>query len=186
MFSNNFKIAVRNFSRNKIYSFINVFGLSIGLACCILILLFVKNELSYDSFHKNADSIFRISLFENYAKDEQHFNAITPARIGLALKDYYPEIENEVRLSLMPGQVKFGEKSFPEQYELADPDFFKLFNFPLTEGNPNDVLSNPNSVVITESYAKKYFGNADPLGKTISITLDDKAKNFIISGIAKD
>ncbi|HKI77109.1 MAG TPA: ABC transporter permease [Ignavibacteriaceae bacterium] len=186
MLKNYFKIAIRNLLRNKVYSFINIFGLSIGIACSILIMLFVKNELSYDSFHKNADNIYRISLFENYAKDEQHFNSITPARIGPALKENFPEVKNAIRYSDMQGQVKYGSKSFPEKYNLADPDFFRMFSFPLIKGKPNDALSSPNSVVLTESMARKYFGDNDAMGKTISINLDDKAEDFIVSGIAKD
>jgi putative ABC transport system permease protein len=186
MFRNYLKITLRNLKRHKIFSFINIFGLSIGLACSVLILLFVKNELSYDSFHKNADRIYRLSLFENYAKDNQHFNSITPGVLGPMLKSYYPEIENSVRISLMAGKITYGSKSFSEQYELVDPEFFKMFNFPLVKGSPSDVLKDPNSVVITESYAKKYFGDADPIGKTINIQLDNKNENFLVTGIAKD
>ena len=186
MFKNYLKITVRNLRRHKIFSFINIFGLSVGLACSVLILLFVHNELSYDTFHKNADRIYRLSLFENYAKDNQHFNSITPGVLGPMLKSYYPEIENSVRISLMAGKITYGSKSFSEQYELVDPEFFKMFNFPLVKGSPSDVLKDPNSVVITESYAKKYFGDADPIGKTINIQLDNKNENFLVTGIAKD
>ena len=125
MFKNYLKITLRSLKRHKIFSFINIFGLSVGLACSMLILLFVHNELSYDSFHKNADRIYRLSLFENYAKDNQHFNSITPGVIGPMLKSYYPQIENAVRISLMAGKVTYGSKSFSEQYELVDPDFFE-------------------------------------------------------------
>ncbi|MGA7838495.1 MAG: ABC transporter permease, partial [Ignavibacteriaceae bacterium] len=149
MLNNYFKIAIRNLLRNKVYSFINIFGLSIGIACSILIMLFVKNELSYDSFHKSADNIYRISLFENYAKDEQHFNSITPARIGPALKENFPGVKNAIRYSDMQGQVRYGSKSFPEKYNLADPNFFRMFSFPLIKGDPDDALSSPNSVVLT-------------------------------------
>ncbi len=186
MLNNYFKIAVRNLLRNRTYSFINIFGLSIGLACCVLILLFVKSELSYDSFHKNADNIYRISLFENYAKDDQHFNSITPGVLGPLLKSYYPEIENSVRISQMPGKVTIGSETFVEKYKLVDPDIFKMFNFPLIRGNSNNALNDPNSVVITESYAKKYFGNSDPMGKTITIQVADKNEDFLVTGVAKD
>jgi putative ABC transport system permease protein len=186
MINSYLKVTIRNLVRNKVYSFINIFGLSIGLACSILIILFVKSELSYDSFHKNADNIFRVSLFENYAKDEQHFNSITPARFGPELKSYYPEVENYVRVSKFPGIVKIDSKTFPEECSLVDNNFFQLFNFPLVSGKPGDVLKSPNSVVLTESYANKYFGKSDPLGRTIRLTIDDKTEDFIVSGIAKD
>lgn len=186
MIYNYIKIAFRNIIRNKVYSFINIFGLSIGLACSILIILFVKNEISYDSFHKNADSIFRLSLFENYSKDDQHFNSITPARFGPELKSYYPEIENYVRVSKFPGIVKFDSKTFAEDCSLADAKFFQLFNFPLISGKPGEVLKNPNSVVLSESYAKKYFGTGNPLGKTLTLTIAGKTEDFIVSGIAVD
>ena len=186
MLKNYLKITLRNLRRHKIFSFINIFGLSVGLACSVLILLFVKSELSYDSFHKNADRIYRLSLFENYAKDNQHFNSITPGVLGPLLKSYYPEIENTVRITLEQGKVIYGTKTFVENYELVDPAFFKIFNFPLLKGNPDNVLNDPNSVVIAESYAEKYFGNSDPIGKTISIQLDNKKEDFIVTGVAKD
>ncbi|HKI79055.1 MAG TPA: ABC transporter permease [Ignavibacteriaceae bacterium] len=186
MIFNYLKIAFRNLNRNKVYSFINIFGLSIGLACCILIILFVKNEVSYDSFHNNSDNIFRLSLFENYAKDEQHFNSITPARFGPELKSYYPEVENYVRVSKFPGIVKIGSKTFAEDCSFADTNFFQLFNFPLSTGRPAEVLKSLNSVVITDSYAEKFFGDSNPIGKRITIKIDNKSEDFIVSGIAKN
>ncbi len=186
MLKNYLKITLRNLRRHKIFSFINIFGLSIGLTCSVLILLFVNNELSYDSFHKNADRIYRLSLFENYAKDNQHFNSITPGVLGPVLKSYYPEIEKTVRISLMSGKVKYGSKTFPENYELVDPDFFEMFSFPLIKGNPSSVLKDPNSVVITKSYAEKYFGKDNPIGRTLTIQLDNKNENFLVTGVAKD
>ena len=186
MLKNYLKITLRNLRRHKVFSFINIFGLSVSLACSVLILLFVKNEFSYDSFHKNADRIYRISLFENYAKDDQHFNSITPSVLGPLLKSYYPEIENSVRISQFSGKVTSGSKTFIEKYELVDPEFFKMFNFPLLQENSSNVLNDPNSAVITESYAKKYFGNNEPVGKTISIQLDNKSEDFLITGIAQD
>lgn len=186
MLKNYLKTTLRNLRRHKTFSFINIFGLSVGLACSILILLFVHNELSYDSFHKNADRIYRLSLFENYAKDNQHFNSITPGVLAPELKSYYPEVEDAARISLMSGKVTYGARSFQEDYDLVDPDFFKIFSFPLVKGNPSSVLNNPNSVVITKSYAEKYFGNTDPIGKTIAIQLDKKTENFIVSGVAED
>ncbi len=186
MLKNYLKITLRNLRRHKVFSFINIFGLSISLACSVLILLFVRNELSYDSFHKNADRIYRISLFENYAKDDQHFNSITPSVFGPLLKSYYPEIENSVRISQFSGKVTSGSKTFIEKYELVDPESFKFFNFPLLKENSGNLLNDPNSAVITESYAKKYFGNNEPVGKTISIQLDNKSEDFLITDIAKD
>ncbi len=186
MFKNYLKITLRNLRRYKIFSFINIFGLSVGLACSVLILLFVHNELSYDSFHKNADRIYRLSLFENYAKDNQHFNSITPGVLGPVLKSYYPEIEKTVRISLMSGKVKYESKTFSENYELVDPDFFEMFSFPLIKGNLSSVLKDPNSVVITKSYAEKYFGKDNPIGKTLTIQLDNKNENFLVTGVAKD
>jgi len=186
MLKNYLKITLRNLKRHKIFSFINIFGLSVGLAFSLLILLFVRNELNYDSFHKNADRIYRISLFENYAKDDQHFNSITPGVLGPLLESYYPEIKNCIRISREQGKVKYGSKTFMEKYNLADPGFFKMFSFPLLKGNPGNVLSNPNSVVLTKSYAEKYFGNSDAIGKTISIQLNDKYEDFLVTGIAKD
>ena len=186
MLKNYIKIAFRNIIKNKVYSFINIFGLAIGLACCLIIMMFVKNELSYDSFHKNADSIYRAALYENYGKDETHFNTITPAQLGPTLKEQIPEVKNTIRISVDHGLVKVDNKSFSEKYHLVDNKFFSLFNFPLLDGNPNEVLENPNSVVLSETYAKKFFGNQNAIGKVISITLYDTLENFTVTGIAKD
>ncbi len=186
MFKSYLKIAIRNIFKNKIYSFINVFGLAIGLACCLIIMMFVENELSYDNFHKNADNIYRTALYENYGQDDKHFNSITPAQLGPTLKEQIPEVKNTIRISVNHGIVKVNNKSFPEKYHLVDSKFFSLFNFPLVAGNPKEVLVNPNSIVLSESYAKKYFGNQNAIGKIISITLFDTLENFTVTGIAKD
>ena len=124
MFKNYIKVALRNLFKYKIYSFINIFGLAAGIGCCILMLLFVKNEFSYDSFHRNADNIFRISLFENYAKDQQFFNSVTPAKLGPAVTDAIPEIKNYVRVSVQENTIKGNEKSFSERFHLVDNSFF--------------------------------------------------------------
>ncbi len=186
MLKNYFKVAIRTLLKNKAYSFINIFGLSIGIALSLIIMLFVKSELSYDNFHTNSDSIYRAALYENYGEDEKHFNTITPALLGPELQNKIPEIINSIRISKLNGLVKTGDKSFPEYYHLVDPKFFELFNFPLISGNPKEVLSNPNSVVLTKSYSEKYFGNENAVGKTLQISLNDTTENFTVTGIASD
>ena len=170
MFKNYFKIAVRNLKKQKGYAFINITGLAIGMACCILILLWVQDELSYDRFHDNLDSIYRI-VCERQTENSMYRFAVTPAPIAAAFKKDFPEIEKATMLGFHGGfNVKYDNEIFREsRYRFVDTDFFDIFSFPLLRGNPQTVFSNPYSVVITEAMAKKYFNDEDPIGKTLII-----------------
>ena len=188
MFKNFLKIAYRNIIRNKWHSFIIISGLSIGMVCCIMIMLWVMDEINYDSFHTNADNIYRITT-EIEIRDQVAHNARTPARIGPYLKETYPEVVNYARFYHNSGndgswRVRYEDKSFTEYNSgFAEPEFFEVFTFPLIAGDPKTALADPYSIVLTETTAKKYFGDEDPLGKTL--VLDDTF-NFIVTGIMKD
>ncbi|NIO48659.1 MAG: FtsX-like permease family protein [Candidatus Aminicenantes bacterium] len=185
MFWNYLKVTWRNIKRYKGYSFINIIGLAVGLACCILILLWVQDELSYDRFHSKADDLYRAVKEYHKTEPATHYWPVS-APLAPALKENYPEIIKAARFThLRRGQlVKYGEKSLLEtQICLTDPDFFEMFTFPLLQGDPASVLSNPNSLVISEEMATKYFGSENPLGKTLNI---NNEYDFTVTGIMKN
>ncbi len=189
MFRNYLRIAIRNLSRNKVSSVINVGGLAIGLACVMLIGMYVKDELSYDRFFKDAGSIYRVNTHEKNGNDE--FTAgHTPPPAGLALVNNIPEIESYTRI-YKPGDeivhyVNNGQKkSLTEKSVLSvDSNFLQFFSYPLVEGNKASCLGGPNSVVLTERAAKKYFGNAHAVGK--NLLFDEYSAPFTVTAVLKD
>jgi putative ABC transport system permease protein len=177
LFSNYFRIGLRKIKRQKIYSLINITGLAMGLACCAVIILYVKNELSYDSFHKDADRIFRVAVHRINIIGEFRFVS-TPAPLGPELIRSYPQVEQAVKV-VPPYEnashvlVVQGEKRFFEnRIWFADKDIFQLFHMPFIQGNPQTALTHPNMVVITEGMANKYFGEEPALGQTLQIEID--------------
>ncbi len=185
MIKNYFKIAFRNLWKNKVFSFINIMGLTVGMTACFLIFLYVKFELSYDSFHTKADHIYR--LVSDIKTPTEVLHASGPAwAVAPNAKDEFPEIESFVRIAtddnvlIKKGNIKFEETNAA----WADSAFFKVFDFKLLKGNPNTALKEPFSVVFTETAAKKYFGNSDPIGQTLLITGDKLPAK--VTGIMKD
>jgi putative ABC transport system permease protein len=184
MFRNFFLIALRNMNRNKFFSAVNIFGLAIGLACCFLILLHIKDELSYDKFHDKKDQIYRMAV-HRYYPDTQVDYAVTPQSLGHAMQQEIPEIKGMVRLLSGRGElpVTYQEKTFNERrFMAADSNFFDFFSIPLLKGNPEKALRNPRELILTESTARKYFGDEDPIGKTLSTPQGE----FPVVGICKD
>ncbi|MBD0260540.1 MAG: ABC transporter permease, partial [Cytophagales bacterium] len=184
MFKNYFTVAVRNLQRHKGYSLINILGLAIGLACCITIFLFVRDELRYDTFHANADRIYRIQ--NNTSSDgHQRRMASTPPAFGTTMKQVFPEIQQSVRLfNLWQQLVTYEDKKYLEKgFVLADSTIFDVFSLPLALGNPREALSGPNSLVISESLARKYFGNENPLNKELTLGGSTKMR---ITGVLKE
>jgi putative ABC transport system permease protein len=184
MFKNYFIVAVRNLQRHKGYSLINILGLAIGLACCITIFLFVRDELRYDTFHANADRIYRIQ--NNTSSDgHQRQMASTPPAFGPTLKQVFPEVQQSVRLfDLRQQLVTYEDKKYFEKgFLLADSTIFDVFTLPLALGNPREALSGPNSLVISESVARKYFGNQNPLNKELTLGGTIKMR---ITGVLKE
>ena len=174
MFKNYIKTTLRNISRNKLYSFLNIAGLAIGIACCILILLYVQDELSFDRFHDNADNIYRVEPTFTL-KDRIMLIATCAHAQASMLQERYPEIENYVRFTNYgsPKIVRFEQNIFTEEKFLwVDQSIFELFSFNLIKGNVKDALIKPNSIVITVEMAKKYFGEQDPLGKNLELNGD--------------
>jgi putative ABC transport system permease protein len=178
MIRNYFKIAFRTLLRDKSYAFINITGLALGLAACIVIFLVVQNELSYDHFHKKADRIYRVTI---HGKD---YNPSVSFAIAPAFKNDFPEAEVSQYFYQQNGYVKVGEQKYNEKgYAFADNNFPRLFDFIWLAGNPNTALKEPNTVVLTESQAKKYFRDDDAIGKTIRL---DNQHDLRITGIIKD
>ncbi|NND70855.1 MAG: FtsX-like permease family protein [Rhodothermales bacterium] len=179
-------IALRNLRRHWGYAAINVFGLAIGLAACILIAMFVASEFSFDRFHDNSDRLYRAWVFEDYGEDEQFLNTTTPLPLGPVLADTYPEIESYVRVDKRPTMVESGTDIIPQVVHVVDPNFFDVFSFPLASGSQENVLSTVTNAVLTQSSALKYFGDEDAIGKTISLQNGDQFEQFTVAGIAHD
>ena len=154
----NFKIAWRNIWKNKVFSSVNIAGLAISMACCLIISVYVWNELSYDSFHKNLPGIYRITEKQNQA-GTLYDVAVTPGPLAPALKKDFPEIQNTVRFGNWGGALKNGVNTFEENgILLTENSVFSIFNFPLLKGNPATALLSPDEIIITEKTAVKYFG----------------------------
>ena len=184
MLFNYFKLAFRNISRQKFYATINVLGLAIGLAICLLILLFVKDELSYDKHHSKADRIYRWNMVWGLKNGGTEF-PIGPYRLQPAAKTDFPELEYMVRFSPTYGSlVEYGDKSYQEeQMFFADKDAFEVFDIHLMNGDKKTALAEPFTMVLSETLAKKYFGGEDPIGKTLTMDEDNEVE---ITGVFKD
>jgi putative ABC transport system permease protein len=187
MFRNYFKVASRNIVRRKPYSAINILGLAIGLACCIWISLYVVNDVTYDTFHSNLNSIYRMKRI-NYEPDGsvENQNWHFPPIMREQLSEYFPEMELHTRYNTGYGVVHYQNKRFPEYIGMADAPFFQIFTFPLISGDPQTVLVRDEAIVITQSAATRYFGEADPIGKILTIARGNTQKDFIVTGVAQD
>src|SRR5579862_1333493 len=183
MIKNFFKIALRNLWRSKGFSIINIFGLAIGMASAIAILLVIQNEMSYDLFHKNKDVLYEAYDREVFDADLHSWNT-TPKILAPTLKQDYPEIENTTRVNWGNSFLfTLGEKHLTAEGTCVDPAFLTMFSFPLEAGNVNSALSGIYSITLTESFAKRLFGNEDPMGKTIKL---DNRDNFTVKAVMKD
>jgi putative ABC transport system permease protein len=185
MLKNYFKIALRNLQRNKVYSFINIAGLSLGLACAMLIILYVKDEVSFDRFHHNVNHIYRI-VSTDYFQGKEHKDGNTGYLQGPRFIQNVPGIETFVRVQQGTEDIKSGTEVQSQELLYADSSFFKVFTFPLIHGNPNTCLKEPHSVVISEKEAKKRFGTTDALGKIILIKTDSAFTPYSVSAVAKN
>ena len=183
MLSNYFRTALRNLLKYKFYMFINILGLAIGLTCFLFILVYVNDELSFDEFHEKGDQIYRVNFLGRIFDQEMDLPQ-TGDPYGPFMMDNFPEVINQVRLQNRGGYlVKYGDRSYKEEdVIIADSTFFEVFTFPLLEGDPKTVLTKPNTMVITPEIAKKYFGEENPVGKTLKISNRD---DFLVTGVMK-
>lgn len=185
MFKNYFKVAWRSIRKNKLFSAINILGLSIGMALCFIILLFVQDELSYDRFYKNADNVARV-IFKANTNGGKISESSIMAPVAQTMKRDFPEVQDATRI-MQPGSGKIfcQEKVFKnERIAFADSNFFSLFNSFFIEGNEKTALLQPHTVVITKSTAEKYFGKESAIGKTIA--LDRPNETYNITGVMED
>lgn len=186
MLKNYFKIAIRSLIRQKVFSVINVCGLALGIACCVLIMLFVEHELSFDRFHHNKERLYRAVEVEYEPNGARNALAFQPLPMGPALEAEYAEVEHAVRLFTGGGTVTYGEQIFGEDFVYTDPAFLTIFDFPLQKGDPNSALANPSSVVITRRIAEKYFGDKNPIGEQMHIRTWRTEVDLVVSGVAED
>lgn len=184
MFRNYFKIALRSLWKNRTSSAINIFGLTIGLSCCLLIGLYIQHELSYDRFQKKGDRIVRVIM--EYGKGaNSHKGDFTSTKVAPVFKRTFAEVESAVRMEMRSRIVKYGETQINEKkFYFADSTFFEIFSFRLLRGDARKVLEAPKTVVLSESTAKRYFGNDDPVGKTLKLGID--GVDFTVTGVAED
>jgi putative ABC transport system permease protein len=186
MLKNYIKIAFRNLKRYKGYSLINIAGLATGIACCLLILLLVRDDLRFDRFHEHKSQIYRVIVQEpgRFYMGLDYF-AVTPAPLASALKEEYPEViaatkiyqSNDVIMSTKD------KRFYEDGFLWADDRFFDIFTFPFLRGDPSKALSEPYSMVISERMAHKYFGDEDPIGKIMALS---NRYDFTVAGIMKD
>ena len=188
MFKNNLKTALRNLTKRKGYSFLHIFGLAIGITCCLLIFQYVAYEKSYDRFQPKSDQIVRIRLDE-YQKGKLAWQSATsyPA-IAPTMKKDFPEVENYCRLIdadlLLSNEQKHIKFSETKGY-FADASVLSMFQVQLVKGNPKEALTGPDKIILSETMAKKYFGNDDPIGKTLTVR-DNRIYNYEVTGVFKD
>ncbi len=187
MFQNYFNTALRSLLRNKLFSLINVAGLSLGLACCMLIILYTKDEVSFDRFHANSDRLYRItSVFKTSNEPDVHRGGFTSISASETFRREVPEIEAVIRLQGTGQLMQKGNEVINEPMGLfVDDNFFSVFSFSLLAGNPQTALRGPNSVVLTEELAQKYFGSNDAVGKELLINYEQKFQRFTVTGIVE-
>jgi putative ABC transport system permease protein len=190
MLLNYFRIALRHLFKNRIFSAINLFGLTLGFLCFTLLSLYVYDELSFDSFHQDADRIYRVIDHEQDEDGSVRDVMMTNARIGPASLEQLPEVEDFTRM-FATGRITVGNEPAARDYEVTrtgDPNFFMMFNFPFVEGDPATALKQPDGILLSEQHAKKFFGEGPYLGKRLwsSLERDDKPFDLIVTGVFKN
>jgi putative ABC transport system permease protein len=191
MLKNYFKIAWRNLAKQKALSFISLSGLSIGIACFSLFMLYAANEFSYDGFHKNADHLYRVYTWDETAQGISPFDTkgkiFTPFPLGPAMKRELPDVENYTRyIQQYEFFIKAGNEGRRENIAFADVSFFSVFSFRLKYGDPATALKSLNSIVLTEDAAKRIFGKTEVIGQILQVKQEDKFEPFVITAVAEN
>jgi len=178
------KLFFRNAVRNRTFTILNLLGLAIGMSAFIIIMLWVSNELSYDSYNKNADRIYRMKMYFRFNGVER-VGTQCPSSLAQALRIDYPEVENAVRFRDYGGSIiKAGNNVFNESGIIyADSTLFDIFTIPVIKGDPQTALSAPHTVAISESMAKKYFGNDEPVNKILKF---DNRDDYLVTAVFQD
>jgi putative ABC transport system permease protein len=187
MFTNYLKVAGRNLLRHKLYSAINVFGLSLGVGGCILVLLFIRYEWSYDSFYKNRDSLFQLLVKTKQPNGEWAIAGVAPPSFAAGLKAEFPEIRYAARFISRGARIRKNGEIFQDVITFTEPEIFSTFDIEFLKGNAATALRNPNEVVVTEEMAKKYFGDEDPMGKALTMQnwRFSQWEDFTVVGVVK-
>ncbi len=190
MFRNYLTIALRTLRKHKGYTFINISGLAVGMACCLLIFMLVRHEWSYDRFHANADHLYRTCIEYFYADGTQNFQNMMFPEFTPALAAEFPAIEHATRVVKGTTDFEVGNETFRQDAIEVDAPFFQMFSYPLHAGDPATVLADPSGMVITEETAQAFFGltegnYGEALGETVSITRDGTTYDFTITGVAE-
>jgi putative ABC transport system permease protein len=196
MFRNYLTVAFRNLTRHKLYSFINIAGLTVGLTCAIFIILFVRDQLSYDRWIPGTENLYRVEVTFNFPGKPGKLSARTPFPATQAMLDQIPEVQARTRLARRSTTILIGNRQFPESIDIVDPNFLQTIRLPLVAGDPATVFAKPESAVISETAARKYFGDQPAVGKTIVTSgqkCDDTYQNcqtqqqaLIVTGILRD
>ncbi len=185
MFKNYLKTAFRFLAKNKAFSFINVVGLTLGLTCCFLITLYIKNELSYDKFETNGKRLARVIMQYSFSGSESNEGNYTSVRVAAVFPGTFSEVESAIKMTEYARVVRYNDKLFEEKkFMYADSNFFSIFSFKLLQGDIHNVLATPYDVVLTQSTAKKYFGNDNAINKTLRVGNDSNL--YRVTGIMQD
>jgi putative ABC transport system permease protein len=183
----NLKVAVRVLRREKLNTFLNILGLSIGIICFVLIGLYAWQELTYDQFHTKKDRMYRVWLYENYGDDREFFNTVTPLRFEKLLEDEFPEVQTSVQVIARQVEVvRSNDDRINESLIIVSPEFFEVFDFELIHGSLDRPFQQDYQVVISRDYAKKYFGEKDPVGESLEVQIGALLKTFTVSAVMEN
>ncbi len=186
MTRNNFKIAARVLWRDKFNTLLNIAGLAIGLTCFLLMGSYFRQEMTYDQFHSKKDQIYRVWLKEDYGGDKVFFNSITPLKFESVLEEDFPEVDKSIQIALNPYLVGQTPNRINESVGIISPDLFEVFDFPVTQGNATTPLPDQNSLILSESYAEKYFGSSNPIGQSLLIQMGEEEREFTVTAVFKN
>lgn len=182
----NLKVAFRVLKRDIFNTVLNSVGLSIGILCFLLLGFYVVQEVSYDHFHTKKDRIYRMWLYEDYGENKVFFNTHTPFRFESLMEENFPEVETAAKFMIRNYNVGREETSINDRVAIISPEFYTIFDFTILDGNPERPFSDKNSLIISESYAKKYFGDTYPVGRSLKIQIGDKVREYTVSALMED
>src|SRR5574341_1239045 len=182
MFQNYLKVAWRTIIKYKVFSAINIFGLALSMSVCLILILLLEEQTSYDRFHQNNDRIYRV-ISDVKASNGHIWNfATSPAPLGPVLRADYPGIQEAVRMRRLPTTAIYQEQGLAIKALFAEPAFFRVFSFKLAGGDPQTALAEPHSIILSEELADKFFGKENPVGKTLQI---EGVGDVAITGVLK-
>ena len=185
MIKNYFKTAWRNLWKGRVFNLMNVIGLSVAIACCILLFLTVYYQFSYDTFHQNLDNTYEVYFKANRSSGVDRSTAM-PLAMANALKNEYQDVKYVTRYNTGGTEIQYGDKKLEESLSFVDQDFLNIFTFPIVKGNQADALRTPNQIVISETIAKAIFDKENPIGKTLQLKYGTEQRSFVVSVVAKD